>query len=143
MDTLRIEDGDLVLSGRDYVTVTGTAKVAQDLRGALLEPLGNDRFHPGWGSTVADYVAQIADEETRMEVETEVNRVVSNYAAIQRDKISADINADTASRFTTDEVLSRIRSINVTLDSVESVGVQIALQTASGETVVLNEAVGS
>lgn len=140
MHTMMLKDGDFDVSGGNYAMVTGTAKVAQDLRGALLEPLGNDRFHTGWGSTLDTFIASIADENTRMDIEAEVNRVVTNYAAIQRDKIEADITGDTDSRFTTDEVLSRIRSITVT-EAVESVTVAIALQTVSGEIVVLNEEV--
>lgn len=140
MKTLRLREGDLVLSHADYDTVTGTGKVAQDLRGALLEPIGNDRFHPGWGSDLGEHIATIANEETRLSIESEVNRVISNYAAVQRDKIEADITSDSDSRFTTDEVLSRITGVSATV-GLDTVSVQVGLNTVSGETVVLNEAV--
>lgn len=140
MKTLLLREGDLVVSHTDYATVEGTGKVAQDLRAALLEPLGNDRFHPGWGSSLGDFIALIADEGTRYAVESEVNRVVSNYAAIQRDKIEADITSDADTRFSTDEILSRIAGIKVNVGT-ETVKVEISLQTLSGEVVTLNEAV--
>lgn len=140
MKTLLLRDGDLVPARNDLVTVSGVAKLRQDLRCALLEPLGNDRFHPGWGSSLTDFVAQIANEDARIDVEAEVNRVISNYAAVQRDKIEADIVGDTNTRFTTDEILARVRRVAVSLRD-ESVLIEIVLSTVSGEIVVLNEAV--
>ena len=140
MKTLMLRDGDLVPGHRDYVLVEGTGKVAQDLRGALLEPLGTDRFHPGWGSSLGDHIATIASEQSEMEVLAEVNRVISNYAAVQRDKIEADMTGDAPTRFTTDEVLARIRGVN-SKTTDETVQVDIQLQTVSGEVVVLAEAV--
>jgi phage baseplate assembly protein W len=135
-----LTDGDLVPVRRDLAMVTGTAKVQQDLRGALLEPLGNDRFHPGWGSSLDDFIAQIASESTRMEVESEVNRVISNYAAIQRDRIEADITSGGDTRFSTNEILARVRGVDVKIMD-ETVRVNISLQTVAGEIVVLTEAV--
>lgn len=135
-----LRDGDLVPSHRDLLKVTGAGKVAQDLRCALLEPLGNDRFHPGWGSTVDRFIASIANEDTRMEVEAEVNRVISNYAAVQRDKIESDIYGESDTRFSTSEVLSRIKNVEVEIHD-ETVNVDISLVTAAGEVVVLAEAV--
>lgn len=138
MKTLLLRDGDLVVNHRAYVPVTGTGKVAQDLRGAMLEPLGNDRFHPGWGSTLDAFIASIADETTRSDIEIEINRVIANYAAVQRDKIEADISGDTDTRFSTDEILSRIRGVSVTTQQ-DSVKVVVTLQTVSGEIITLNE----
>lgn len=138
MKTLKLSNGDLTLSGRAFAEVSGTGKVAQDLRGALAEPLGNDRFHPGWGSTLGDFISTIADEETQFEVEAEVNRVISNYAAIQRDKVVADIHSGGGSRFTTDEILQRVAGVSTTVTQ-DRVAIDIRLQTASGEVVALNE----
>lgn len=140
MKTLMLRDGDLVPTHRDYAQVTGVAKVAQDLRCALLEPLGNDRFHPGWGSTLDTFVSLVADADTQAEVQGEVNRVISNYAAIQRDKIEADINGGGSTRFTTDEVLSRVHGVSTSI-STETIRVNIGLQTLSGDIVVVDEAV--
>jgi phage baseplate assembly protein W len=140
LKTLLLRDGDLVPARRDYATISGTPKVAQDLRCALLEPLGNDRFHGGWGSTLNEFIASIAEEETRVAVESEVNRVIANYVAVQRDKIEADITGEAESRFTTDEILSRIRNVSVSI-STETLRVSVVLQTVSGEVLTLDEAV--
>lgn len=140
MKTLLLRDGDLVPSHRDFLMVRGAGKVAQDLRCALLEPLGNDRFHTGWGSSLQTFIASITNETVRMEVEAEVNRVISNYAAIQRDKIEADISGDEETRFTTSEVLSRVQSVTVDV-AQETVAINISLRTVAGEVVVIAEAV--
>lgn len=140
MQTLLLRDGDLVPSHRDFLRVTGAGKVAQDLRCALLEPLGNDRFHPGWGSTLDQFIAIIANENSRAEVEAEVNRVIANYAAIQRDKVEVDINSNAEPRYSTDEILSRIGRVEVTI-AYETVHVDISVVTVAGEVVVLAEAV--
>lgn len=140
MKTMLLNEGDLVVSHRDYAFVTGTGKVAQDLRAAILEPLGNDRFHPGWGSTLDQFLAQIADEQTRTDIESEVNRVILNYASVQRDKIEADISSESDSRYSTDEILSRIEGVSAT-SSGDTMTVTIVLRTVSGEVVVLTEAV--
>ena len=49
--SLKLHSGDLDLSGPDgYGTVSGPAKLIQDLRNWLLEPRGTDSFHPSYGS---------------------------------------------------------------------------------------------
>lgn len=138
MKTLRLSNGDLTLNGRALAEVSGTAKVRQDLRGALAEPLGNDRFHPGWGSRLDDFVAQIADQQTEFDVRGEVSRVISNYASVQRDKVEADIHSGGETRFSTDEILAAVQGVAVTTVG-DRINVDIRLQTASGEVVVLNE----
>lgn len=140
MKTLLLRDGDLVTTHDDLAMCTGVTKLQQDLRAALLEPLGTDRFHPGWGSSLNGFLAQITSEDTRIDVEAEVNRIISNYAAVQRDKIEADIVGDGDSRFATDEILARIRRVQVVVRD-ETVLVGISLATVTGEIVVLNEAV--
>lgn len=140
MKTMLLRDGDLVPSHRDLRMVTGAGKVAQDLRCALREPLGNDRFHTGWGSTLEGFLASIADEETRSEVEEEINRVISNYAAVQRDRIEADIfGEESESRFTTEEIVSRIRDVAVQVEG-DTIKATITIQTVAGEVLVLSEA---
>lgn len=138
MKTLRLTNGDLTLNGRAYAEVSGTAKVRQDLRGALAEPLGTDRFHPGWGSTLGDHVAAVVDPFTEFEVKAEVSRVISNYAAVQRDKVESDIYSDGATRFSTSEILSSVRGVDTTLVG-DRLTVDIHLQTASGEIVALSK----
>lgn len=136
-----LNNGDLEVGlSSDYQMVEGGAKVAQDLAGALLEPVGVDRFHPGWGSSLHDYTGLVADETSRFSAEQEIKRVISDYAAIQRDKIQQDILSGTASRFVNSEVIVGIGGINVNLNR-DTISVNIGIRTASGSGVVVAEAV--
>lgn len=88
MKQLAIQDGDLVLSRGGFATVTGQAKIRQDLGCALREPVGTDRFHPAFGSTLPHFIGRAIDRNTSAMIEAEVYRVVKNYmltrmAAIQ------------------------------------------------------------
>lgn len=140
MKTLRLADGDLVIgTNRDYAPVTGAAKVMQDLRGALLEPLGNDRFHLGYGSRLESFVAMVGDEGAIYEVEQEVRRVVANYAAIQRDRIEAETYGGVPTTFTTDEVVDTISGVSARVSN-ETVRVSVVVGTAAGGQIVLSEA---
>lgn len=128
MKTLMIRNGDLVPGPDGFETVTGSRKVAQDLRMAVGEPLGTDRFHPGFGSRLDTYVGVVNDESVRFEVEQEVTRVVQNYVAVQRDMIQRDMATGGRSRFTTDDVVGSVDSIKAT-SLYDAVNVRVQLRT--------------
>ena len=50
--SLRIYNGDLVLRGTQLDVVTGTNKLTQDLRCAIMERMGTDDLHPAFGSLI-------------------------------------------------------------------------------------------
>lgn len=141
MRTLAVVDGDLSLSGASYAMLDGAPKVAQDLRLALGEPLGNDRFHPGWGSRLLDMVGVPLDEATRFSVEQEVQRVVTNYAAVQRDKIQRDTLTASRSRYQTADVVAEVQDVQV-VASLDTVQVAILIRTVDGQQVVLTSRTG-
>lgn len=139
MKTMRLDDGDFVIgSSSDYQMLVKTPKVEQDLRCALIEPLGNDRFHPGWGSSLTEFIAQPLDPALELTVTTEVNRVLGNYAAVQRDKIEADMYSNAETRFTTEEVLASVLGVKTTTDR-DGLRIQIGVATASGDVVTVDE----
>lgn len=141
MRGLKIEQGDLVLSGGAYAEVTGAQKVAQDLRLALVEPLGTDRFHPGWGSRLSDFIGHPLTEAVRFDVQQEAARVVGNYVSVQRDKIQADVAADRKSRYLTADILTAVDSVQAT--SVQDVvQVQVRVRTGAGQSVSVTAAAG-
>lgn len=141
MKTLRLYDGDLAIGpSADYQMVTGKHKVSQDVRAALMEPLGNDRFHPGWGSSLHDLVGDVLSEDVRSDALVEVNRVVGNYAAIQRDRVEADINSGGSSRFTTDEIVSAVTGVRADA-FLDSLKVQITIGTVSNDVVEIEDVV--
>ncbi len=136
---MQLTDGDLSLgASSDYQMVTDAPKVKQDLRCALLEPLANDRFHPGWGSSLEDNVGLPLNDTTRINVLTEVNRVVGNYASIQRDRIETDLLSSTETRFGTDEIVSAVTNIGITQNQ-DSLKVEISIGTVAGSDVQIVE----
>lgn len=142
MKTLALQHGDLVVGSTGYATIDGVPKVVQDVRCALLEPLGNDRFHPGFGSLLDSFVGLAQDGMTTSEVQSEIRRVLDQYAAVQRDRLERDALSGARSRYKTADVLAEVLSINV--KPVEDrIYVQVNLRTADGATVALNTSLGS
>lgn len=139
MKTPLLDDGDLVIgTNSDLAMVTGSNKVAQDVRGALLEPIGNDRFHPGWGSDLESYIGTPAFTDVETTVRSEVNRVVGNLAAVQRDQIESQSLNTQISTWTTNEVIAGVTSVAVH-QTYDSVAVEITIGTVSGETATIAE----
>lgn len=141
MKTLRIQHGDLVPGPGGLETVSGAAMLTQDLRGALAEPVGNDRFHPGWGSYIDSFVGAPLDDGTAFQVEQEVNRVIGNYMTVQDEKIRRDQTSGRAPRFTTDDVLARVRRVSTTY-SRDIIGVTIEVETLSRTAVSIDTEIG-
>lgn len=136
---LRLSGGDLSVVAGHLDTVTGSSKVVQDLRGALLEPVGNDRFHPGWGSTLQSMVGNPLTDANAQAVQSEVSRVVSNYATVQTDALQADQAAGN-SNYSTDELLSSILSVQARRYQ-DQIQVTLDVGLVSGASLTLNEGV--
>jgi hypothetical protein len=99
--SLRLQHGDLLLSGAGLATTTGASKLAQDLRCYILEEMGLDDMHPDYGSTLngatlADGtnvpgVIGITDPQlAQTELEVEMRRIVNAYQANQLARAKAD-----------------------------------------------------
>lgn len=141
MKTMALRGGDLVVEAGGYRMVTGHSKIVQDLRGALLEPVGTDRFHPAFGSLANRFIGEIMDGSTQFRVQQEVSRVLSNYIAIQRDRIARDVVQGTKSRFTAAEIVAQVRSIDVA-QNMDALSVRINLVAGDSTAVTLSTTVG-
>lgn len=140
MKTLQLRGGDLVVGSGGHQTIRGTAMVAQDIRCALGEPLGNDRFHPGYGSTLSDNVGRVLEDGVAFEVQQEVMRVVGNYSAIQQDKITRDALSAKKARYSTDDVVADVDGISVKTN-MDSISVSIGLTMLDGSAVPITTGV--
>lgn len=133
MKTLRLQHGDLVPGTRGLETVSGVSMLIQDIRGALGEPYGIDRFHPRWGSVIDDYVGMPLNESTTFDLKGEVNRVIGNYMAVQTEKVNRDaMSENTPDRFRTEDVLARVREVKVS-SRYDQATIEITVETASRE----------
>ena len=142
MQSLGLIQGDLAISGSgDYFTVTGVSRIKQDLTLALTEELGADRFHPGWGSIVKEYLGQPITPELQQAVKAEVNRVVQNYIVLQQQEVIRDSQYDIAGRFDTSDVVQNVRDIQVRA-LYDTIYVSATLVTIARETVTISRQVG-
>lgn len=141
MYTLEIRNGDLVLAAGGYDTVTGPPKVGQDLEFAVGEPLGNDRFHPGWGSVLDTYIGLINSSAVAANCRAEISRVVNNYVAVQKDLVQQDASSGLRSRFSTGDLVGSIDSI-ISDSLYDSIGVTISLRTADQTAVTVDVSAG-
>lgn len=116
--SLEIRNGDLALNGNSFATVSGSQKMEQDLRCAILTPYGYYEVWPEFGSTLDDgisdsVIGQSNWEEASLEVQAELNRIISNY---QRQQINR--NEFDAARFgrmtlTADEMVLEVESMKM------------------------------
>lgn len=142
MRTLQLRNGDLVMGPGGAQTISGPDMIVQDLRCALVEPLGNDRFHPGYGSILEEQVGQVIDGAARFAVEQEVSRVVANYVAVRADQVSSDRLAGVRSRFEDADLIGTVNGINVAQQG-DAIQVQVALTTGAGQTATLDTMTGA
>lgn len=140
MKTLQLRNGDFVLGQGGYSTVTGTAKIRQDLALALGEPLGDDRFHTDWGSVLPSYVGQPITSETQMLVQAECARVIQQYIDAQRTGILNDVLNGNRTRYTTDDVVVQVTGIDANAD-LDSLRVKLSLLTQASQNVTITRTV--
>lgn len=142
MQSLALVQGDLAIDGTgDYLTFSGVDRIRQDLTLALTEEYESDRFHPGWGSIIKQYLGQPITPDIQQAVKAEVNRVVQNYIVLQQQEVLRDSQFDIAGRFDTSDVVRSVSDIKgrVLFDAIY---VSATLTTLARETVTISRQVG-
>jgi hypothetical protein len=134
MKQLALVGGDLALDNGNYRTVTGAARIRQDLSLALAEPYGFDSYHPEFGSVLAAHIGEPLTPELELLVRAEVVRVVQQYVDGQQAQIAADALSGSRSRFSFQDVVQSVQSISTDIQ-YDTIKVTIALKTQSGGTV--------
>ena len=138
--------GDLVLSQASLSTVSGSDKLAQDLRAFILERMGTDDLHPEFGSLldggirngeyVEGVIGQSNDALSLALVQREIRRIVADYQARQLTRARNDAAIYGKATLAKGEVLlslSRIDTtqvedtMNITLDILAGDGATISL----------------
>ncbi len=136
MKGLALSGGDLVVGQGGYTTLTGGARIRQDLALALAEPYGDDPWNPQWGSVLPNYIGAPLDAQLQLLVRSEVVRVLQQYVAAQAADIATDALSGSRSRYSYGDVVAAVLSVN-TVVNYDSLQVAIALQTQAGEQVAL------
>jgi hypothetical protein len=134
MKTLALVGGDLALGDGGYRTLTGAARIRQDLALALAEPYGHDSYHPQFGSVLAAHIGEPLTPELELLVRAEVVRVVQQYVDGQQAQIAADALSGSRSRFSFQDVVQSVQSISTDIQ-YDTIKVTITLKTQSGGTI--------
>lgn len=132
--SLAVQDGDLVQLGNQLDLVFGTEKLIQDIYLWIMEDYGIDRFHVTMGSILSDFIGGIVDETTRVEIQSEILRVLQNYQAVQVRALKED-----PAKFSTSELLVSVDSIKVQV-SFDTINALIRLRNGSGESAAIRVA---
>lgn len=140
MKGLALSGGDLVVSQGDFGTISGPARIRQDLALAMIEPYGNDSYHPTWGSVLSSYVGTPLDAEMELLVRSEVVRILQQYVDSQAAEIARDSLSGSRSRFDYSDVVGQVVSI-ATVPGFDTVKVLVELRTQAGSSVKISRTV--
>lgn len=128
--TIQIQDGDIALHGNTFAVTDGIEKLKQDLTTWLKERYRSDRFHTSYGSILDGFIGGVVSQNVLFEIETEVNRVLQNYQALQYRRYKSDPQSLTPS-----EILAEINNVTATA-SYDRVTVAVDFTTYLGTTAV-------
>lgn len=145
--SLEVRNGDLTVGNARLGEVKGHKKLIQDLAHWLLEPMGNDNLHPGYGSII-DGGLQNGVEKPSMigltdspflktALQAEINRIVREYQGMQLNRAKSDrftLNSSTLNR---SEVLFSVLSVNM-IQRQDSLLVRIDIQNGAGEEISID-----
>lgn len=99
--SLRISNGDFVVTSAHLGTVTAQQKLLQDFRCAILEQMGTDNLHPDYGSlidgginssgeVVSGVIGNINVDEVTMIIESEISRIARYMQRAQLARAKSD-----------------------------------------------------
>ena len=140
-------NGDLALTGRSYSLVSGSAKLAQDLRLWVLERVGYDPATPTYGTTldggivngvmIPSLIGQINSQSQANQVQAVIQTMLTQYQQMQLTKMKQEIvtyNGKTT--LSDDEVLQTVNSVTATV-AQDVIIVQANLTTLAGTNLTL------
>ena len=149
--SLAVSAGDFSLGGPGgFATVQDSAKLLQDLRHWLLEPRGTDPSNPDYGSSLdggllpdGSYedtgLGNEISDETLLNLEAEIQRVLLAYQAQQQARLASEtISLQGKNSFGVNELLTRIENIDITQVNTMVV-VTVTIQTSSGDILTVTQ----
>lgn len=143
MQTLALVHGDLSIdSAGNYATFSGANRIRQDLTLAMTETYGANKFHPGWGSTLENFVGNPITQTLQQFVKAEVNRVVTNYIVLQQAQVLRNTTYDIAGVFDTSDVVRSVDNITVS-SALDTIYVSATLTTVARQTITITRQVGA
>jgi hypothetical protein len=129
MKTFRLVKGDFVLQGNSLEMVSGAARVQQQLSLGIRETFGADRFHPGWGSMISEWIGRVSTASVQDDIRNEITRVVRAHIMVQNDRLRRASTSGQRGFISMDEVIAAITSITFS-QKEDSLIVRVRLRTA-------------
>lgn len=151
MRNFKLFNGDLALGRSNRIdTVAGHQKLLQDLRCWLLEPYGAGFMTPNFGSFLTEsssrgFIGKPIGAETKAELLSEIQRILTLYQAAQQEKIKlAKIN-NTLNLYSRKEILNRIVDVEINdlVPTYDGYSVKIILETADGANLSVDAILGT
>lgn len=112
---LKLERGDIVFGQSGEVqVVTGNSKLKQDITKILLTELGDNKFHPGYGSYIgALQIGSYADEKlVALDLESSARSALRNIMSLQRAQSKRQV-------LTPGEIIIDILNVSITRDNLD------------------------
>jgi hypothetical protein len=140
--SLRLHNGDFVPNRGSLSVARNETKLIQDLKCYILEEIGNDPYHPEYGSKLnggqengirVQGVLGLSGPFAQLEVESELRRIVSNYQQLQLLRARTDQVARGRISLDRGEVLVALSGITFTYDQ-DRMTANLTLQTGDGNT---------
>lgn len=142
--SLQLRNGDLALDGARLGQVTGSQKLVQDLRCALLEPRGTDDLHPLFGSMIdggrdesGRYVPSVIGEDdwerAELQIYSEIQRIVSEHQQRQIIRSQQDRRVYGESTLSMGELLVSLVDVSMTR-AQDMLMVHVTLRNGDGST---------
>lgn len=114
--SLQLRNGDLFHHQGHFATVVGPAKVAQDIRIAILTRMGEDTANPWFGSVIdggtwtdgtplPSVIGRIDFDNVSNEVSSELRRIENEYKERQQSRIHDDVSTYGRTTLRQDEIL--------------------------------------
>lgn len=143
-ESLKIQNGDLVVGSRSFQLVTAGDKLGQDLKLIILEKIGIDPSTPNYGSTldggningveILPFIGRTISDQTVLEIQSEVVNVIQQYQAMQFSKMQAEMLAyNGLTTLAKNEVIETLNSVKALVIGTQIL-VQVVLTTLAGTT---------
>lgn len=99
--SLTLRHGDFIVEGTHFATVTGSRKLIQDLKCAILERMGTDSLHPSFGSLidggrtaegrqVEGVIGETDLDLVALQIESELTRLIRQHQGVQLARAKQD-----------------------------------------------------
>jgi hypothetical protein len=146
--SLRVSNGDLVLDGSSFGTVTNENKLVQDFRHHLLEHMGHDIDHPWYGSLIdggtkpnGQEVESVISETywpaVTLRIESEIRRIASVYQRQQLKRAEADRIRYNRSTLAFGEILAAVTDVTFS-QNADALFVTVVIQSGRGNPAIVD-----